>query len=70
VLTAALDSAAAHAISGDDRVLSTADWGNGAQLVDGLLAVFAVGASLVQVANPDPDILARRRSTENITRTL
>ena len=70
VLTAALDSAAAHAISGDDRVLSTADWGTDAQLVDGLLAVFAVGASLVQVANPDPDILARRRSTENITRTL
>ena len=70
VLVAALDSAATHAISGDDRVLSTADWGTDAQLVDGLLAVFAVGASLVQVAHPDPEILARRRSTENITRTL
>ena len=54
VLAAALDSAAAHGISGGDRVLSTADWGTDAQLVDGLLAVFAVGASLVQVANPDP----------------
>lgn len=70
VLAAALDSAATHGISGDDRVLSTADWGTGAQLVDGLLAVFAVGASLVQVAHPDPQIMARRRGAEKITRTL
>jgi uncharacterized protein (TIGR03089 family) len=70
VLAAALDSAAAHAITGDDRVLSTADWGTDEQLVDGLVAVFAVGASLVQVAHPDPEIQARRRSTENITRSL
>lgn len=70
VLAAALDSAATHAISGDDRVLSTSDWGTDVQLVDGLLAVFAVGASLVQVAHPDPEMLARRRSIENITRSL
>jgi uncharacterized protein (TIGR03089 family) len=70
VLAAALDSAATHAISGDDRVLSTAAWDSDTQLVDGLLAPFAVGASLVQVVHPDPDILARRRSTENITRIL
>jgi uncharacterized protein (TIGR03089 family) len=70
VLAAALDSAAAQAISGDDRVLSTKNWGTDGQLVDGLVAVFAVGASLVQVAHPDPEILARRRSTENITRSL
>jgi uncharacterized protein (TIGR03089 family) len=70
VLAAALDSAATHGISGDDRVLSTADWGTGAQLVDGLLAVFAVGASLVQVAHPDSQIMARRHGAEKITRTL
>ena len=70
VLSAALDSAAAQQTTGDDRVLSTADWSTGGQLIDGLLAVFAVGASLVQVANPDPDAHARRRSAENITRSL
>jgi len=70
VLAAALDSAATQAITGEDRVLSTADWDTDTRLVDGLLAVFAVGASLVQVANPDPETVARRQSTENITRTL
>ena len=70
VFAAALDSAAAQGISGDDRVLSTAAWDTDTQLVDGLLAPFAVGASLVQVVHPDPSALARRRETENITRTL
>jgi len=70
VLGWALDSAAAQAISGRDRVLSTAAWDTDTQLVDGLLAPFAVGASLVQVAHPDPEALARRRTTENITRSL
>jgi len=70
VLASALNSAARQAISGDDRVLSTAPWDTDTQLVDGLLAPFAVGASLVQVAHPDPQALARRRTTENITRTL
>jgi len=70
VLTWALDSAAAQAITGGDRVLSTAAWDTGARLVDGLLAPFAVGASLVQVAHPDPAALTRRRTTENITRSL
>jgi uncharacterized protein (TIGR03089 family) len=70
VLTSALDSAATRAISGDDRVLSTSPWDTDTQLVDGLLAPFAAGASLVQVAHPDPKALARRRTTENITRTL
>ena len=41
-----------------------------ADLVDGLLAVLAAGASLVQVANPDPDALQRRIETEKVTRVL
>jgi uncharacterized protein (TIGR03089 family) len=70
VLGWARDSAAAQTISGRDRVLSTAAWDTDTQLVDGLLAPFAVGASLVQVAHPDPEALARRRTTENVTRSL
>jgi uncharacterized protein (TIGR03089 family) len=70
VLGWALDSAAAQAISGRDRVLSTAAWDTDTRLVDGLLAPFAVGASLVQVAHADPASLSRRRAQENITRTL
>ena len=37
---------------------------------DNLLAVFAAGASLVQVANPDAALLDRRRVTEKVTRDL
>jgi hypothetical protein len=37
-------------------------------LTDGLLAVFAAGASLVQVANPDAGVLDRRRQMEKVTR--
>jgi uncharacterized protein (TIGR03089 family) len=66
----AVDSAAAQAITGGDRVLSTAAWETGARLVDGLLAPFAVGASLVQVAHTDPARLARRYAQENVTRTI
>ncbi len=70
VLAAALDSAVTQAISGDDRVLSTATWDTDTQLIDGLLAPFAVGASLVQVVHPEAEIMARRIATENVTRTL
>ena len=38
--------------------------------VDHLLAVLAAGASLVQVAHPDPALLERRRVSEKVTRTL
>ena len=38
--------------------------------VEDLLAVLSAGASLVQVANPDPALLERRRESEKITRTL
>ena len=63
-------SAAARGLTSSDRVLSSASWAGPAELVDGLLAIMAVGASLVQVANPDPSALARRIETEKVTRVL
>jgi len=51
-------------------VLSSASWAGPAELVDGLLAIMAVGGSLVQVANPDPSALQRRIETEKVTRVL
>lgn len=63
-------SATARGLTAGDRVLSTASWARPADLVDGLLAILAVGASLVQVANPDPGAVARRVETEKVTRVL
>jgi uncharacterized protein (TIGR03089 family) len=70
VLTDAVDSAAAHGITAQDRVISTMDWDTDGHLVDGLVAVFAAGASLVQVAHPDPSAIARIQATENVTTAL
>jgi uncharacterized protein (TIGR03089 family) len=70
VLSAAAAAAAARGLTAADRVLSTADWDTPDALTDHLLAVFAVGASLVQVANPDPDAQARRRQTEKVSADL
>ncbi|GAA4860024.1 TIGR03089 family protein [Saccharopolyspora rosea] len=53
-----------------DRVLSTLDWSLPDGVVDGLLAVLAARASLVQCANPDPQRWDRRQSDERITRQL
>jgi uncharacterized protein (TIGR03089 family) len=64
------NSAATRGLTADDRVLSSASWPGPAELVDGLLAVMAVGASLVQVANPDPAALQRKVETEKVTRVL
>lgn len=63
-------SATARGLTSNDRVLSSASWARPGELVDGLLAVMAVGASLVQVANPDPSALERRIETEKVTRVL
>jgi uncharacterized protein (TIGR03089 family) len=63
-------SAATRGLTGRDRVLSSASWANPGELIDGFLAIMAVGASLVQVANPDPAALARRVETEKVTRVL
>ena len=64
------NSAAARDLTASDRVLSSASWTGPGELVDGLLAIMAVGASLVQVANPDPAVLQRRIETEKVTRVL
>jgi uncharacterized protein (TIGR03089 family) len=56
-------------LSASDRVLSTLDW-SGPGLLDGLLAVLAAGASLVQVRNPDAAALERRAATERTTARL
>lgn len=70
VLTACENTAAAMGLTSGDRVLSTRSWAGPDELVAGLLAVLAVGASLVQVANPDPGALQRRVETEKVTRVL
>ena len=69
VLAAARASAAAQGLTAEDRIMSTAAWETADDIVERLLAVYVVGASLVQVANPDPDLLDRRRRTEKLTRT-
>jgi uncharacterized protein (TIGR03089 family) len=70
VLTACETSAATRGLTSKDRVLSSASWTGASELVDGLLAIMAVGASLVQVANLDPAALQRRIETEKVTRVL
>ncbi|BBY98457.1 TIGR03089 family protein [Mycolicibacterium fallax] len=70
VLAAAQSAAAAAGLRPGERVLSTADWDSPDALIANLLAVFAVGGSLVQVANPDPAALGRRTQTEKVTRVL
>ncbi|OBJ20898.1 TIGR03089 family protein [Mycobacterium sp. 1245801.1] len=63
-------SAAARGLTSGDRVLSGASWSGPAELVDHLLAILAVGGSLVQVANADPAAQQRRIETEKVTRVL
>lgn len=70
VLALCEKSAAATSLTSSDRVWSVKAWGTPAELIDNMLAVFAVGASLVQVANPDPAAQQRRRDSEKVTRTL
>ena len=70
VLAEAQRSAADQGLSADDRVMSDKAWSTPAELVDNLLAVLAAGASLVQLAHPDPALQERRRLTEKVTRNL
>jgi uncharacterized protein (TIGR03089 family) len=70
VLASASESAAAAGLTAGDRVMSSLPWSTPDEVVSNLLAVFATGASLVQVANPDPAIMERRRTTEKVTRDL
>jgi uncharacterized protein (TIGR03089 family) len=67
VLVDAQASAAAQGFAAGDRVMSAARWDAADELTANLLAVFAVGASLVQVANPDASALDRRRQTEIVS---
>ncbi|QZT58464.1 TIGR03089 family protein [Mycolicibacterium austroafricanum] len=69
VLAAARASAASQGLAAADRVMSAARWDTADDVVDQLLALYAVGASLVLVANPDPALVERRRETEKLTRT-
>lgn len=67
-------SASARSITSADRALSTASWSGPNELVDGLLAIMAVGASLVQVAHPDSNldqsVWERRIQAEKVTQVL
>lgn len=67
VLADAQQAATRSGISASDRVLSSRNWSTPDDLVDGLLAVLAAGASLVQVDNPDPAALERRVASERVT---
>jgi uncharacterized protein (TIGR03089 family) len=69
-LTQARRSAELQGLTAGDRVISDRPWSTPQDIVDNLLAVLAAGASLVQVANPDPGLMDRRRATEKVTRRL
>ncbi|AKK26618.1 TIGR03089 family protein [Mycobacterium sp. EPa45] len=70
VLAAAANCAAASGLAAGDRVMSSLPWSTADDAVANLLAVFVAGASLVQVVNPDPAALERRRVTEKVSRDL
>jgi uncharacterized protein (TIGR03089 family) len=70
VLAAARARAAALGLGPSDRVLSTLEWSSLEGVSDGLLAVLAAGASLVQCRNADPAALERRAATERTTQRL
>lgn len=70
VLAAAGERAAARSWTASDRVMSSASWTTADELIDGLLSVLVVGASLVQVANPDEGKSQRRAETEKVTGTF
>ena len=65
VVSEARERAVSLGLSASDRVMSVLPL-----TVQTLLAVLAAGASLVQVTNPDPALLTRRRESEKVTRTL
>lgn len=67
VVASAHKRAAELGISADSRVMSTMDWSLPDGVLDGLLAVLAGGASLVQCANPDPARLPGRSESERVT---
>ena len=68
VLAAAQAVAAAQGLTGADRIMSSAPWVTADDVIEHMLAAYVVGASVVQVADPDPDLLDRRRVAEKTTR--
>jgi uncharacterized protein (TIGR03089 family) len=70
VRESAVSRAAALGLSAGDRVLSTLDWSTLDGVTDGLLAVLAAGASLVQVRHADGSKLDRKAETERTTARL
>lgn len=67
VVAAASGRAQTRGLTATDRVWSAGEWDSPETLIDNLVAVFAAGASLVQVANPDPAAQQRRREMEKVT---
>ncbi|WP_405134988.1 TIGR03089 family protein [Nocardia sp. NBC_01388] len=67
VFEEARKSASRQGFTAEDRVLSSTSWETPAELIDGLVAVLASGASLVQVAHPDPATRERRIASEKVT---
>lgn len=70
VLASCQEYAAATGLTSSDRVWSANGWSTPTELIENMLTALAVGASLVQVANPDPALQERRRASEKVTRTL
>lgn len=70
VLASARTVAVEQNLTGSDRVLSTRTWATADELIAGLASVLAVGASLVQVSNPDAAAVARRIDSEKVTAQL
>lgn len=70
IAIAAREAAATAGITATDRVLGSGGWDTPEALTTNLLAVLIAGASLVQVANPDPAAQERRVASEKVTRTL
>jgi uncharacterized protein (TIGR03089 family) len=66
----ALRRAAELGMIAGDRVLISTEWDSATGWVDGLLVPLAAGASIVLVANPDPDALPNRVEAERVTATL
>lgn len=70
VLEAGRSFAAEQGLTTGDRVLSTARWDNADVIANHLVGVFAAGASLVLVVNPDAGALENRKKSEKVTREL
>jgi uncharacterized protein (TIGR03089 family) len=68
VLTDAQKVAAAAGLTGNDRVMSMRSWSTPDDLIANVLAVYAAGASLVHVANPDASVAERRIQAEKVTK--